>query len=52
MTYEIKSFDTPSIRNCWMLTESVDGNITAAWGFQTKKEAQDFLENKIPLLRK
>lgn len=52
MIYEIKPLNTPSIHNCWILTESVDGQITAAWGFETKKEAQDFLENKVPILRK
>lgn len=49
--YEIKSIDTPSIKNCWMIVEKTEGQVTAAWGFRTIDDAENFLEKDIPLLR-
>lgn len=42
ITYEIKELDSPSIKNCWMKTKSINGKIVAAWGFRTIEEAENF----------
>lgn len=47
VTYEIKPLESPSIKNCWMLTEITDGKITAAWGFRTREEAETFDVEKV-----
>lgn len=47
-TYEIKPIPKrPGIVNKWMVTERTNGQVTAAWGFRTKREATKFDAKKL-----